>query len=83
MVYSYDVKDWDEILFTYDEMEAQIVKTLLETEGIEVSMDSSKVRPFPVSIGRMGEIKLFVRSVDLEKAMEVLETMKDDNQDRG
>jgi len=77
------VKDWDEILFTYDEMEAQIVKTLLETEGIEVSMDSSKLRPFPVSIGRMGEIKLFVRSVDLEKAMEVLETMKDDNQDRG
>lgn len=77
------MKDWDEILFTYDEMEAQIVKTLLETEGIEVSMDSSKLRPFPVSIGRMGEIKLFVRSVDLEKAMEVLETMKDDNQDRG
>ena len=76
------MKDWDEILFTYDEMEAQIVKTLLETEGIEVSMDSSKLRPFPVSIGRMGEIKLLVRKVDLQKAMEVLETMKGDNQDR-
>ena len=81
MVYSLDMKDWDEILFTYDEMEAQIVKTLLETEGIEVSMDSSKLRPFPVSVGRMGEIKLFVRAVDLQKAREVLETMKSDNQD--
>ena len=77
------MKDWDEILFTYDEMEAQIVKTLLETEGIEVSMDSSKLTPFPVSIGRMGEIKLLVRSVDLEKAMEVIETMKGEDKDRG
>ena len=76
------MKDWDEILFTYDEMEAQIVKTLLETEGIEVSMDSSKLRPFPVSVGRMGEIKRLVRNVDLKKAMEVLETMKGENQDR-
>ena len=77
------MKDWDEILFTYDEMEAQIVKTLLETEGIEVVMDSSKLRPFPVSVGRMGEIKLFVRSVDLQKAMEVIESMKGEDQDRG
>ena len=77
------MKDWDEILFTYDEMEAQIVKTLLETEGIEVSMDSSKMRPFPVSVGKMGEIKLLVRSVDLKKAMEVIETMKGEDKDRG
>jgi hypothetical protein len=83
MVYSLDMKDWDEILFTYDEMEAQIVKTLLETEGIEVSMDSSKMRPFPVSVGRMGEIKLLVRNVDLERAMEIIKTMKGENQDRG
>jgi hypothetical protein len=83
MVYSLDMKDWDEILFTYDEMEAQIVKTLLETEGIEVSMDSSKLRPFPVSVGRMGEIKLLVRNVDLERAMEIIKTMKGENQDRG
>jgi hypothetical protein len=73
------VKSWEEILFTYDEMEAQIVKTLLETEGIEVVMDSLKVRPYPVSIGRMGEIKLLVRREDLDKATELLKTIKDNN----
>jgi hypothetical protein len=73
------VKSWEEILFTYDEMEAQIVKTLLETEGIEVVMKSLKVRPYPVSIGRMGEIKLLVRTEDLETARELLRAVKDDN----
>lgn len=73
------MKSWEEILFTYDEMEAQIVKTLLETEGIEVVMDSLKVRPYPVSIGRMGEIKLLVRREDLDKATELLKTIKDNN----
>ncbi len=73
------MSEWDEILFTYDEVEAQIVKGLLETEGIKVVMDSLKVRSFPVSIGRMGEIKLLVRSEDLERAREVLKAMKGNN----
>jgi hypothetical protein len=30
------MSDWFELLFTYDEIEAQIVKKLLETEGIQV-----------------------------------------------
>lgn len=82
MVYFYDVKTWEEILFTYDEMEAQIVKTLLETEGIEVVMDSLKVRPYPVSIGRMGEIKLLVRKEDITQAQDVLRNMRDDSPER-
>jgi hypothetical protein len=77
------VKSWHEILFTYDEMEAQIVKTLLETEGIEVVMESLKVRPYPVSIGRMGEIKLLVRTEDLEKARELIRTVNEGNTDTG
>jgi hypothetical protein len=42
-------------------------------------MDSLKVRPYPVSIGRMGEIKLLVRREDLDKATELLKTIKDNN----
>ena len=62
------MSEWVELLFTYDEIEAQIVKRLLEGEGIQVVFRSMKVRPYPVSIGKMGEVKLLVRRTDLEAA---------------
>jgi hypothetical protein len=74
---------WDEILFTYDEVEAEIVKKLLESEGIQVVVDSMKIRPYPVSIGKMGEMKLMVRKEDMEKAKEVLKTMQDASEEKG
>jgi hypothetical protein len=67
---------WVELLVTYDEIEAQIVKKLLETEGIQVVLNSLKVRPYPVSIGRMGEVKLLVRKEDLDKAEEIIKAME-------
>ena len=69
--------NWDEVLFTYDDIEAEIVKDLLESENIQVVINSMKVSPYPVSIGRMGEIKLLVKKDDLEKAKKVIQVMKD------
>lgn len=69
--------EWVELLVTYDEIEAQIVKNILEAENIQVVMNSLKIRPYPVSIGRIGEVRLLVRKEDLEKAKEVLKTMED------
>jgi len=63
---------WVELMVTTDEMEAEMIKDLLESGGIPVVLRSAKVRPYPVSIGRMGEIKLLVRDVDLEAAGEVI-----------
>ena len=60
--------EWTELLITSDELEAEMIKDLLESGGIPVVIRSSKVRPYPVSIGKMGEIKLLVRKVDLEAA---------------
>jgi hypothetical protein len=71
------MSDWVEILFTYDETEARIVKDVLEAENIEVSFRSLKITPYPVSIGRMGEVRLLVKSEDLEKAKKVLKIMSD------
>ncbi len=68
---------WVELLVTYDEVEAQIIKNILDAENIPLVIDSSKIRPYPVNIGRIGEIKLLVRKEDLEKAKEVLKVMKD------
>ncbi len=69
--------EWTELLFTYDEVEADIVKDLLEAEDIQVVVRSLKISPYPVSIGRMGEIRLLVREDDLRKAKEVLKAMQD------
>jgi hypothetical protein len=69
--------DWTELIVTYDEIEAQIVKNILEAENIPVVVNSMKIRPYPVSIGRIGEVRLLVRAADIEKARDVIRIMKD------
>lgn len=69
-------KEWVEILFTYDEVEADIVKNVLEGENIEVMKDSMKIRPYPVSIGRLGEVRLFVKNDDEQRARDILSIME-------
>ena len=64
---------WVELLVTSDELEAEMIKDLLESGGVAVVIRSAKVRPYPVSIGKMGEIKLLVRKTDLEAAKAALE----------
>ena len=49
---------WVEVFITYDSIEAEMIKDLLESGGIPVILRSSKVAPYPVNIGRMGEIKI-------------------------
>lgn len=65
-------KEWTLVLITGDSTEAEMVKDLLESGGIPVVMRSSKVGPFPVNVGKMGEIKLFVRASDREAAEKVI-----------
>lgn len=77
------MSEWIEFLVTYDEVEVQIVKNILEGEDIQVVVDSMKIRPYPVSIGRIGEVKLMIKKEDLEKAEEVLKAMKDTSSENG
>jgi len=51
-----------------------MVKDILESGGMPVTILSSKVTPYPVNIGRMGEVKVLVMEEDLEKAREVMES---------
>jgi len=64
---------WIEIFITYDTIEAQIIKDLLESGGIPVVLRSSKVTPYPVNVGKMGEIKLFVQKDDEASARMLIE----------
>ena len=64
--------EWVEMLITYDPLEAEMIKDVLESGGIPVVLRSSKVSPYPVNIGKIGEIKVLVKKEDQEAAEEVL-----------
>ncbi len=63
---------WVEIFVTYDSIEAEMIKDLLESGRISVILRSSKVSPYPVNIGSMGEIKILVREEDKAIAEKVI-----------
>jgi hypothetical protein len=65
-------EEWVEVFVTYDSIEAGMIKDLLESGGIPVVLRSSKVTPYPVNIGRMGEIKIMVRAGDKDVAEKVI-----------
>ncbi len=67
------MKEWIELLLTYDEVEAHIVKDVLESESIKVVIESLKISPYPVNIGRIGEVRVLVKNKDQERAMKLLE----------
>ena len=64
--------EWVEVFVTYDSIEAEMIKGLLESGGIPVILRSSKVAPYPVNIGRMGEIRILVREEDKDTAKKVI-----------
>jgi hypothetical protein len=73
MLYMMSAK-WTELLVTYDYLEAEMIKDLLESGGIEVMIRSDKVTPYPVNIGKMGEVKVFVREGDKETADAIIKS---------
>jgi Putative prokaryotic signal transducing protein len=72
--------EWVEVLVTYDSLEAEMIKDLLESGGIPVVMRSTKVRPYPVNVGKIGEVHLLVREEDREIAEKVLRGESDGEQ---
>lgn len=59
-------------MVTYDMLEAEIIKDLLESGGIDVVIRSAKVSPYPVNVGKMGEVIIIVRKEDRERAEAVV-----------
>ena len=74
-------EEWVEILLTSDPLEAEMIKDLLESGDIPVVLRSSKVSPYPVNIGKMGEIRVLVRSIDKEAAEKVIQDQTESEQD--
>ncbi len=70
------MSEWTVLLLTYDDIEASLVKGILEAENIQVIINSMKITPYPVSFGRLGEIRLMVKKDELSLAKEILNIMK-------
>jgi hypothetical protein len=70
---------WIELLVTYDTLEAEMIKDLLESGGIRAEIRSSKVTPYPVNIGKMGEVKVLIREEDQEAAEDMLRERSDES----
>ncbi|MGO9614328.1 MAG: putative signal transducing protein [Dissulfurispiraceae bacterium] len=60
-------------MITYDLLEAEMIKDLLESGGIPVVLRSSKVSPYPVNVGKIGEVTILVRQEDRELAEKVIQ----------
>lgn len=71
-------EDWTTLLVTYDQLEAEMIKDLLESGDIPVALRSAKVSPYPVNVGKMGEVKVIVKAVDKEAAEEVLRKFREE-----
>jgi hypothetical protein len=65
-------EDWSVVYVTYDSLEAEMIKDLLESGDIPVVLRSSKVSPYPVNVGKIGEIKILVKDEDQEIAEKLI-----------
>jgi hypothetical protein len=66
--------DFEIVHVTYDPVEAEMLKDMLEGGGIDVVLRSEKLTPFPVNVGKVGEIKLLVPKEGAEAARELIES---------
>ncbi len=73
--------EWVVAYVTYDSIEAEMIKDLLESGGIDAVIRSAKVTPYPVNIGKMGEVKVFVREKDRDAAEEMIKEIREENSD--
>jgi|MudIll2142460700_1097286.scaffolds.fasta_scaffold136381_2 hypothetical protein len=73
--------EWITLLITNDQLEAEMIKDVLESGDIPVVLRSAKVSPYPVNIGKMGEIKVLIREADKEAAEEVLRKFREGSEE--
>jgi hypothetical protein len=72
---------WTVAYVTYDSIEAEIIKDLLESGGIDSVIRSDKVSPYPVNVGKMGEVKIVVRETDKDAAVEMIERFREQSEE--
>ncbi len=68
-------KDWEEVFSSPQLYEAEMVKTNLESAGIECMILDKKDSSFPLG-GELGEIKVMVPKYRVEEALLIIEKLE-------
>ena len=60
------------------DFEAQVLKGLLESEGVDVIVKAGLVQAIhPITVNGLGEMRLCVREGDLDRAREILNAFRE------
>lgn len=72
--------EWVEIDTVQGEVRANVIKALLESDGIPVMLRfKSGGSVYPFSVGSLGEVKILVPRFFAEKAKELIEPEEEDH----
>ena len=64
--------NFKEIYISYNELEAERIKTLLEENWIDCIVRSMKISPYPINIGNFSEHRIAVDEEKLPEAVELI-----------
>lgn len=64
--------EWEKIYTTSSEVEAHLIRGLLEGEGIPCRVQSMRVPQFPLTVNGLGAIKIHVRPQDAPEGRRIL-----------
>jgi len=64
--------EWEKIYTTSSEVEAHLIKGLLEGEGILCRLQSMRVPQFPLTVNGLGAIDIHVRPQDAAEGRRIL-----------
>jgi len=67
-----------EIYFSYDVLEADLIKGLLEENGIPCFIRDMTISPYPLTIGKFAEKRIAVDENDAEEAVQLIREARGD-----
>jgi putative signal transducing protein len=65
-------ENWTEVAMVPDDVEADLIRGFLESEGIEAQIDNRKFHMEPVNFGDLTGIRVLARPEDVERAKGLL-----------
>jgi hypothetical protein len=78
-----DELKWEKLTDVYGRLEADVIKSYLEAEGVPVELFQESVgySSFPTTIDGLGRVQLFVPKEKAEEARELLEAYQNSSDD--
>ncbi|MEE8423580.1 MAG: DUF2007 domain-containing protein [Thermodesulfobacteriota bacterium] len=70
--------DLKEIYLSYDMLEADLIKGLLEAHGIFCAVRDMTITPYPINIGLFGEKRIAVEEERVEEAVNLIRDARTD-----